>query len=117
MSSNDSMPTSMPLGPVMVDVEGFTLTDVEIARLSHPLVGGMILFARNYQSPEQLKALNAAIHGLRSPALMIAVDHEGGRVQRFREGFTRIPPMRSIGEVFNKSADERSARLLWIYLF
>jgi beta-N-acetylhexosaminidase len=90
----------------MVDVEGTTLTDAEITRLQHPLVGGMILFARNYESPAQLKALNAAIHGLRSPALVIAVDHEGGRVQRFREGFTRIPPMRAVGEVWNKSDAE-----------
>lgn len=93
----------------MVDVEGTTLTDVEIARLQHPLVGGMILFARNYTSPDQLKALNAAIHGLRSPALVIAVDHEGGRVQRFREGFTRIPPMRAVGEAWNKSEAEGRA--------
>ena len=102
-------PISLPLGPVMVDVEGTTLTDVEIARLQHPLVGGMILFARNYTSPDQLKALNAAIHGLRSPALVIAVDHEGGRVQRFRDGFTRIPPMRAVGEAWNKSEAEGRA--------
>jgi beta-N-acetylhexosaminidase len=100
---------SMPLGPVMVDVEGLTLTDAEITRLQHPLVGGMILFARNYESPTQLKALNAAIHGLRSPALVIAVDHEGGRVQRFREGFTRIPAMRAVGEIWNKSEAEGKA--------
>ncbi|MBS4095334.1 MAG: beta-N-acetylhexosaminidase [Sulfuricella sp.] len=91
----------MPLGPVMVDIAGLELTDDEIRRLKHPLVGGVILFSRNFQSVSQLLKLTAAIHALRIPALPIAVDHEGGRVQRFREGFTRIPPMREFGAIWD----------------
>jgi beta-N-acetylhexosaminidase len=91
----------MSLGPIMADVADVVLTPEEEARLRHPLMGGVILFARNYQSVNQLCALTASIHALRSPPLLIAVDHEGGRVQRFREGFTRIPPMRELGRVWD----------------
>ena len=90
----------MPLGPVMCDVAGFVMTDVERETLRHPLVGGVILFSRNYDDPDQLTALCADIHALRNPALIIAVDHEGGRVQRFRSGFTRLPAMRKLGELW-----------------
>ncbi len=92
----------MPLGPVMVDIAGLEMTDAEIQRLKHPLVGGVILFSRNYQSVSQLQKLTAAIHAVRTPPLLIAVDHEGGRVQRFREGFTRIPPMREFGILWDE---------------
>jgi beta-N-acetylhexosaminidase len=85
----------------MLDVEGTTLNDDDRRRLSHPLVGGVILFSRNYESPPQLAALCHEIHALRHPPLLIAVDHEGGRVQRFREGFTPIPPMRALGELWD----------------
>ncbi|GAB4122397.1 MAG: beta-N-acetylhexosaminidase [Sideroxydans sp.] len=91
----------MGIGPVMLDVAGTTLTPEDEARLKHPLTGGVILFARNYESPAQLAELTAAIHALRTPPLLIAVDHEGGRVQRFREGFTRIPPMRELGKLWD----------------
>ncbi len=89
-------------GPVMLDVLGKTLTAEDENRLRHPLVGGVILFARNYESPSQLAELTASIHALRTPPLLIAVDHEGGRVQRFRDGFTRIPPMRELGKVWDE---------------
>ena len=94
------------LGPVMTDVTGLVLSDDDTKRLQHPLVGGVILFARNFESPEQLKRLTSSIHALRDPALPIAVDHEGGRVQRFREGFTAIPPMRALGERWNRSPED-----------
>lgn len=107
----------MSLGPVMLDIEGTELNQDDIRRLQHPLVGGIILFARNYQSPEQLKALTAAIHKVRQPPLLIAVDHEGGRVQRFREGFTRIPPMRELGKVWDsnpKRARQMAEEAGWV---
>jgi beta-N-acetylhexosaminidase len=92
----------MSLGPVMVDLLGTEMTAEEKKRLMHPLVGGVILFSRNYQSVSQLQKLTAEIHALRSPPLLVAVDHEGGRVQRFREGFTRIPPMREFGTLWDE---------------
>jgi len=85
----------------MLDVLGTRLTAEDEVRLMHPLVGGVILFRRNYESPAQLAELTAAIHALRSTPLLIAVDHEGGRVQRFREGFTPIPPMRELGKIWD----------------
>lgn len=93
----------MSLGPIMLDLRGPTLKADEIDLLKHPLVGGVILFARNYESVDQLQILTAAIHALRDPRLLIAVDHEGGRVQRFREGFTHLPPCHLIGECFEQN--------------
>lgn len=92
----------MGLGPVMLDVAGTYLTAEDKKRLSHPLVGGVILFKRNYESPDQLIKLTTEIHALRSPPLLISVDHEGGRVQRFREGFCHLPPMRALGDIWEK---------------
>lgn len=90
--------TRLPRGPVFVDVAGCALTDEERERLRHPLVGGVILFARNFRDAETLSTLTAEIHALREPALIVAVDHEGGRVQRFRsDGFTHLPSMRALG--------------------
>jgi len=86
----------------MIDIAGLQLSDLEQERLCHPLVGGLILFARNYASPQQLEQLTAAVHALRSPALPIAIDHEGGRVQRCRDGFTRLPAMRRLGEQWDR---------------
>jgi beta-N-acetylhexosaminidase len=90
------------LGPVVVDIEGTQLTDAERRRLAHPRVGMVILFGRNFESGAQLAALTAEIRALRSPPLLIAVDHEGGRVQRFRQPpFTRIAPMARLGALWN----------------
>lgn len=88
---------SLPLGPLMIDIAGTQLSVLDRQRLCHSLVGGVILFARNYVDRTQLAALCADIHALRTPALPIAIDHEGGRVQRCREGFTVLPPMRALG--------------------
>lgn len=88
--------------PLIIDIAGTTLTEVDRIRLAHPLVGGMILFGRNWQSRAQLTALCADIKNLR-PDLLIAVDHEGGRVQRFRtDGFTHLPSMRALGELWSQ---------------
>jgi beta-N-acetylhexosaminidase len=85
----------------MVDVEGARLQAHEIERLRHPLTGGVILFSRNFESRAQLAALCAAIHACRAEPLLITVDHEGGRVQRFRaDGFTALPAMRRFGEIW-----------------
>lgn len=92
----------MSLGPVMLDIEGTQLTADDKKKLLHPLVGGVILFTRNYSSLSQLAQLTAEIHALRTPPLLIAVDHEGGRVQRFREDFTRLPPMRELGIIWDE---------------
>ena len=96
----------MSLGPVMVDVSGLALTDDDRRRLLNPLTGGVILFTRNYRSSAQLIALTAEIRALRSPHLLIAVDHEGGRVQRFREGFTVLPAMRALGRIWQRNAEQ-----------
>jgi beta-N-acetylhexosaminidase len=93
---------NIPPGPVMLDVKGQVLTDDDVRRLSHPMTGGVILFARHYENRGQLIALTDAIRDVRDD-LLIAVDHEGGRVQRFRtDGFTVLPPMRRLGELWDR---------------
>ena len=93
-----------PRGPLMIDVAGQELTAEERERIGHSLVGGVILFARNYGSASQLRALTASIRALRDPPPLVGVDHEGGRVQRFRDSFTAIPAMRTVGELWERDA-------------
>lgn len=92
------------IGPIVCDIQGLRLTDEDRRRLTHPLVGMVILFSRNYADPEQLSALCEEIHDLQ-PGLMISVDHEGGRVQRFRDGFTQIPAMAEYGRMYMRSPE------------
>jgi beta-N-acetylhexosaminidase len=95
------MAKAMPLGPVIAAVAGTALTPADRERLLHPLVGGLTLFSRNFADAAQVTRLCGEIHALRDPALLICVDHEGGRVQRFRDGYTRLPPMRRIGQLWD----------------
>jgi beta-N-acetylhexosaminidase len=101
----------------MLDLEGTALTGEEREILRHPAVGGVILFARNYEGPEQLAGLVREIHGVRDPHLLVAVDQEGGRVQRFRDGFTRLPPAAAFGALNHRDAARarRAARAVgWL---
>lgn len=95
----------MTRGPVMCDLEGLSLSSEEKDLLLHPMLGGMIIFARNYASPQQVSELTQAMREIR-PELLIAVDQEGGRVQRLREGFTRLPPMQLLGKQYRQSHKE-----------
>lgn len=90
----------------MLDIEGLAVSPADRNLLREPAVGGVILFGRNYESLSQLNDLVSDIRALRSPPLLIAVDHEGGRVQRFREGFTPIPAMRRIGHEYDHDLGE-----------
>lgn len=93
----------MSLGPIMLDLRGAELGSDEREMLRHPLVGGVILFSRNYADTAQLCALTSEIHGLRQPSLLIAVDQEGGRVQRFHGEFCTLPACRCYGHRFDEA--------------
>lgn len=93
------------LGPIMLDVSGLTLTSDEESQLAKPSVGGVILFGRNFESIEQVNLLIKSIREVNSE-LLIAVDHEGGRVQRFRTGFTHLPSMAKFGELYDQNPSE-----------
>jgi beta-N-acetylhexosaminidase len=102
----------MTLGPLMVDVAGTELTAEDRRVLAHPLVGAVILFTRNFATVTQLEELVRQIRAARKPPLLVTVDHEGGRVQRFRSGFTELPPQRAIGRAYDldPEAGRRLAR-------
>ena len=101
MNSTVNSQSRHRLGPVMLDVVGTSLDSDDLRRIQHPLTGGVILFARNYRDRAQLCELTSAIHAAK-PSAVIAVDHEGGRVQRFKtDGFTALPPMRQLGVLWD----------------
>jgi len=93
------------LGPLMIDIKGSSLSAEDRELLRHPFVGGVILFSRNSESAKQLRELTDEVHNLREPRLLIAVDQEGGRVQRFRSEFSELPALASIGELYDKDHD------------
>ncbi|VAW52693.1 beta-N-acetylglucosaminidase [hydrothermal vent metagenome] len=96
----------MTLGPLMVDLEGTSINETEKELLLRAEVGGVILFTRNFESVEQITALTEELHVLKTPKLLIAVDHEGGRVQRFHDGFSRIPAAATYAKVANNDIDK-----------
>lgn len=95
----------MNIAPVMIDLEGTSLTEEEKELLNHPMVGGIIFFARNFESVEQIQALVKSIHASTSQTILTCVDQEGGRVQRFITGFTRLPPLRPLGSLYDHKAE------------
>ena len=97
--------THEPLGPLLIGIEGLELANGEAACLAHPAVGGVVLFSRNYQDPDQLQTLTHAIRSESGRDLLITVDHEGGRVQRFRQGFTPLPPLGLLGRMYGDHKD------------
>lgn len=94
------------LGPLLIDLEGLTLNQLEQEYLEHPAVGGVVLFERNYHSPEQLAELCNKIHRIRDPQLLVCVDHEGGRVQRFKSGFTQLPEMAKFAQQYQENPQQ-----------
>lgn len=106
------MSIEQPLGPLIVGFDGAELDDSARERLAHPAVGGVILFARNFESPEQLRHLTETLRALRSPRLLVTVDQEGGRVQRLRAGFTPLPPLATLGR-WHRSHPDRARDLAY----
>ncbi len=107
----------MSHGPVMIDLADIAINQEEKTLLQHPATGGVILFSRNYSSPEQMHELIQEIHAIRSPSLLVAVDQEGGRVQRFRDGLTRLPPAAWFGQLYDANpvhAQEVTREVAWL---
>ena len=106
----------MRLGPLIIDVQGFALTSREREMLSHPWVGGVIYFTRNFESKTQIRELSREIHSIRREVgrapLLICIDHEGGRVQRFRDGFTEIPAMSTLGQLWDSHQPDAQAKAI-----
>jgi len=100
----------MSLGPIMLDLDSIEMSPEEREILQNPLIGGVILFTRNFSSVEQIHHLVQEIHQIREPRLLVAVDHEGGRVQRFRDGFTSLPAVGHFGEIYQHN--KKRAHLL-----
>ena len=100
------MPKPLPPGPLVIGLAGPQLTPTEAELLLSPAIGGVILFERNFVDAQQLRALCADIHALREPRLLIAVDQEGGRVQRLRPGFTPLPPAAAYGRAYDRNPAE-----------
>lgn len=96
----------MPIGPIMLDIAGTHLSQEDSELLQHPMVGGVILFSRNYESPEQLTSLIYAIRESRTSPILISVDQEGGRVQRFKEEFSELPSFASYGKLFDADPEK-----------
>jgi beta-N-acetylhexosaminidase len=110
-SALSSFRPRQPLGPIMTSIDGTTLSAEDRELLCHPLIGGVIYFGRNFEDKTQLAALSKEIKALRDPELVIAVDQEGGRVQRFKgDGFTDIQPMRSLGDLWATHPPSARAR-------
>ena len=112
-----SRPLELSLGTLIVDIDGKELSAEDVSILSNPLVGGVILFTRNYESPEQLRRLIQQIHQIRTPSLAVSVDQEGGSVQRFRKGFTRLPAARVMGKLYRRDREESyqvCSRMGWL---
>ena len=108
-------PANTPgLGPLIIDIQGIRLENEDLDILNHPLVGGVILFARNYQSKTQVTRLISEIKAIRSPGLLVCVDQEGGRVQRFKDEFTILPPLHTLGKLFDQDREQalKASRLL-----
>ena len=111
MKSEKSSLPGLPPGPLVIDVGGLELTAEDHELISHPLTGGIVLFARNYHDRAQLTELTRQIRASRDGPLLISVDQEGGRVQRFKEGFTPIPPMRRFGELYDQDPEDAVRQL------
>lgn len=98
-----------PYAPLFVSIEQAHLTAADKDRLSHPLVGGLVIFSKNFTSKAQIQDLIVQIKQLKNPALLVCVDHEGGRVQRFKQGFTVLPPMHQLGDLYDSDPDAAMA--------